>query len=84
MEEPQLGAGVLGVACCECFIALGRETLYGPSLPLGTVLYKGDRNQYWPCKESAGLIIPLVSLWKLSEREATLLQLMAFKGVEDV
>src|SRR4029453_8765617 len=68
------GAGVLGVARCECFTSqAGRSCL----VPVGhwePSRIRPSRSRGRPGKKSAGLIVPLASSGKPGEREGALLQ----------
>jgi hypothetical protein len=66
------------------FHVVGREVWYGSNRPLETGLYKVVRNQCRLYQNSAGRIVPFVSLGKPRERKGALLQLMRLDEVKDV
>ena len=68
------GAGVLGVARCECFTSQAGRSCLVPAGHWERERIRPSRSHDRPGKKSAGLIVPVVAPGKLGEREGALLQ----------
>src|SRR5262249_42856741 len=78
------GAGVLGVARCECFTSQAGRACRVPGGPWERQRIRMSRSRCWPGKKSGGLIVPPGAPWKPGAREGALLQSVVLEGVWDV
>jgi len=75
---------VLEVARCECFTSQAGRSDMEPAGRWKQHCIRLYRNQCWLYQNSAGRIVPFVSLGKPRERKGALLQLTRLEGVKDV